>query len=279
MVPFESQGMVSYSSSIATMAVCEIFSVKELRDLESWDRGRSRSLGMAPLESLGTVSYSPFIVAVALTCIISETKRDIGWKSRFFHTPLHSTHPLAGSPSEYCHTVWYRKTRMEMLPDDKKNWGYVQRCRQNTGVWRTDGRTDRHLATAYSALCIRVALQKCGQVPVREFHLAPGQRTLIWYVLFFLLDIITSCTNDSWRRLRNRSCLYVCLFVCLSVCLSVSRITAKLISQLKLGAIIGPASRKNLLINFWWRSGPRYEFWFTFPLPSLLRSRAFQEVY
>jgi len=31
-----------------------------------------------------------------LSCIISETKRDIGRKSRFFHTPVHST-PLGGS--------------------------------------------------------------------------------------------------------------------------------------------------------------------------------------
>jgi len=38
LVPFESFGVVSYSPSIATMAVsvavCEIFSVKEWRDLE-----------------------------------------------------------------------------------------------------------------------------------------------------------------------------------------------------------------------------------------------------
>jgi len=39
-VPFESLGMVSYSSSIVTMAVSvaisEIFSVKEWPDLEIW---------------------------------------------------------------------------------------------------------------------------------------------------------------------------------------------------------------------------------------------------
>ena len=48
MVTFESLGTVSYSPSIVTMAVsvavCEIFSVKELRDLENQVRGRSRSL-------------------------------------------------------------------------------------------------------------------------------------------------------------------------------------------------------------------------------------------
>jgi len=50
------------------------------------------SLKMAPFESLGTV-YA--FLTMALTC---EEKRDIGRKSRFFHTPLHSTLPLGGSP-------------------------------------------------------------------------------------------------------------------------------------------------------------------------------------
>ena len=48
LVPFESLGAVSYSPSIVTVAVsvafCEIFSVKEWRDLENQVRGRSRSL-------------------------------------------------------------------------------------------------------------------------------------------------------------------------------------------------------------------------------------------
>jgi len=43
LVPFESLGTVSYSPSIVTMAVsvafCEIFSVKEWRDLENQVRG------------------------------------------------------------------------------------------------------------------------------------------------------------------------------------------------------------------------------------------------
>ena len=51
LVPFESLGAVSYSLSIVTVAVsvavCEIFSVKEWRDLENQVRGRSRSLRMA----------------------------------------------------------------------------------------------------------------------------------------------------------------------------------------------------------------------------------------
>jgi len=50
-VPFESLGTVSYSSSIVTMAVsvavCKIFSVKEWCDLENRVMVRSRSLEMA----------------------------------------------------------------------------------------------------------------------------------------------------------------------------------------------------------------------------------------
>ena len=54
LVPFESLGAVYYSPSIVTVAVsiavCEIFSVKEWRDHENQVTGRSRSLKMAPFD-------------------------------------------------------------------------------------------------------------------------------------------------------------------------------------------------------------------------------------
>jgi len=53
-VSFKSLGVVSYSSSVVTMAVsvavCDIFSVKEWPDLENMFRVRSRSLEMAPID-------------------------------------------------------------------------------------------------------------------------------------------------------------------------------------------------------------------------------------
>jgi len=75
-VPFESLDAVSYSPSIVTMAisvaVCEIFSVKEWCDLENRVRVRSRSLKMAPFDRSHTGSYSPSIVTMAMSCIVCK---------------------------------------------------------------------------------------------------------------------------------------------------------------------------------------------------------------
>ena len=71
LVPFQSLGAVSYSSSIVTVAVsvavCEIFNVKEWRDLENQVGGRSRSLKMAPFDA---TFYWSAVVNIALSCAI-----------------------------------------------------------------------------------------------------------------------------------------------------------------------------------------------------------------
>jgi len=76
LVPLESLGAVSYLRSVATVAVsvavCEIFSVKQWRDLENQVRGRSRSLKMAPFDRPYATFYWSAIVNIALSRTIFE---------------------------------------------------------------------------------------------------------------------------------------------------------------------------------------------------------------
>jgi len=81
LVPFESLDAVSYLPSIVSVAVsvaiCEIFSVKEWRDLENQVRGRSRSLKMAPFDRSHTMirvlfAFLPSVVTMAIFCIVCE---------------------------------------------------------------------------------------------------------------------------------------------------------------------------------------------------------------
>jgi len=71
-VTFESLGTVTYSPSIVTMAVCEIFSVKEWRNLKNQVRGRSRSLKMVPFDRPCATFYWSAIVNIALFSTIFE---------------------------------------------------------------------------------------------------------------------------------------------------------------------------------------------------------------
>jgi len=77
-----------------------------------------------------SVIYLAWFVAAKFTALAAGTLHSIRSEARLaqhrdFCLPhLHSTPPLGGGgfPSEYCHTVWYRKTRMAWLPDGEKKF-------------------------------------------------------------------------------------------------------------------------------------------------------------
>jgi len=119
-VAFKRLGAVCYLPFIVTMAVTlniyEIFSVKV-----NLKTGLEVTQSHSDWYDLKVWVEFPICLPCnltnALSCIISEIKRDVGRKSLVFHTPLYSMPLLGGSPSEYCHPVWCGKTRMVGLPN------------------------------------------------------------------------------------------------------------------------------------------------------------------
>ena len=102
----------------------------------------TRSLELVQFESLDTVSYSSFIVTMALSCIISEIKRDIGRKSWLFSYPLAFDAPVRGGAR-----VGISPSRLP-FGMEKPEWsGYLMLKKiyrfSRFGVWQTHGQTDR----------------------------------------------------------------------------------------------------------------------------------------
>jgi len=98
-------GAVSYSPSIVTMvvsvAVCEIFSVKEWCDLENRVRVHSRSLEMAPFDKSHTSSYSPSIVSMAISLSFARYSDLLVENREIFIPHLYLAPPQRMTPSEF----------------------------------------------------------------------------------------------------------------------------------------------------------------------------------
>ena len=105
LVPFKSLGPVSIMAVSA--AVCEIFNVKEWRDLENQVRGRSRSLKMASFDRPYATFYWSPIVNIDLSCTIFRVIRRwiISWPWKPGHSmsskpvPFESSGAVSYSPS------------------------------------------------------------------------------------------------------------------------------------------------------------------------------------
>jgi len=100
-----------------------------------------------------------------LTITVSQIERDIGRKSSFFHTPLHSTPPLGGSRRNSATPFGTEKLVWLGYPMVKKFRRYLYSFWRNSRTWWTHRRTDGHRVTEIAALCIASHGKNCAIGP------------------------------------------------------------------------------------------------------------------
>jgi len=111
MAPFDRPHTTFYWSSIVNIAPsCTLFWV-----IWHWIISWSWNLGYRSFKIIQTGAIRKLYLAWF------SKQSEILVENCDFFIPLVFDAPIMGYPSEYCHPVWYVKTRMVLLPDDEKS--------------------------------------------------------------------------------------------------------------------------------------------------------------
>jgi len=177
-----------------SVAICEIFSVKEWCDLENRVRVCSRSLEMAPFDRSLTSSYLPSIVIMAISCIVWRYSDLLIENQEIFIPHLYLAPPQGVTPSEFREDV-LMPVKLEWLGYCmvKKLWRYDELFSSDTRTSRTDGRTDSQREILYqyrASVCWRA-------IKTLMICLAFQQKIGVWRT-----DGQTSWQSSSSSRMR-----------------------------------------------------------------------------